>query len=138
MALPNLPSGPRPKDQNDDFLPVYCKMFDNVDLETISILQLNEMARKIGLVRSVSFYSISEVNGVEKIGEDRAFCLMCVEALDGNRLVVVYALDEDEERCFARNDSFTHGDPDDSDDEDDFHGVLEEYECESSEFECYC
>ncbi|CAI9095076.1 OLC1v1030935C1 [Oldenlandia corymbosa var. corymbosa] len=122
--------------------PVYhggeFRMFNNVDLETIFILQLNEMARRIGLVRSVSFYSISEVNGVEKIAEDRAFSLMCVDALDDNRLVVVYALDEDEEQCFARNDSFTHGDPDDSDDEDDVHVVLEECECESSESECYC
>ncbi|CAI9091662.1 OLC1v1026736C1 [Oldenlandia corymbosa var. corymbosa] len=96
------------------------------------------MARKIGLVRSVSFYSISEVNGVDKIVEDRAFSLMCVDALAGNRLVVVYALDEDEERCFARNDSFTHGDPDDSEDENDVHGVLGECECESSESEYYC
>ncbi|CAI9089597.1 OLC1v1024198C1 [Oldenlandia corymbosa var. corymbosa] len=96
--------------------PVYhggeFRMFDNVDLETISILQLNEMAQRIGLVRYVSFYSISEINGVEKIVEDRVFSLI--------------------------NDPFTHGDLDDSDDEDDVHGVLEECEWESSKSECYC
>ncbi|CAI9109488.1 OLC1v1009313C1 [Oldenlandia corymbosa var. corymbosa] len=124
---------PCPKELNDDFDPVYfssssfgsikihysgClwekpfpfydggdfRIFDHVDFETVSDADLDEMAKQIGIARFVTFYSLSEQNGVEAIVGDRRVSILRFDALaDESRLIVLYALNKADEYWFARN-----------------------------------
>ncbi|CAI9098136.1 OLC1v1034726C1 [Oldenlandia corymbosa var. corymbosa] len=88
------------------------RVFNNVDLQTVSFWNLHEMAQRIGMLNIVTFYSLSEEKGVEKIVGDGIFFPMCQDALNRDRLITLYALDYQDEWFFARNDDFLDSDPD--------------------------
>ncbi|CAI9108313.1 OLC1v1007883C1 [Oldenlandia corymbosa var. corymbosa] len=80
------------------------RIFNHEDFETVSDADLDEMAKQIGIARFVTFYSISDQNGVEAIVGDRRVSILRSDALvDDSRLIVLYALNKADEYWFARN-----------------------------------